>query len=151
MPVDTAGCALVDFERRLFTDEYRRYYVAGETKPPQIGDPYLLERPGSRHGVLLVHGLMAAPEEVREWADYLFALGYTVYAPRMAGHGTSAADLSRRRASDWIESVDRGHAILRSRCERIVAAGFSTGGAVVTGAEMTGAVVVGTGMSGGGT
>jgi carboxylesterase len=131
MPGDTAGCALVDSERRLFADEYRRFYVAGETKPPRIGDPYLLENPGSRHGVLLVHGLMAAPEEVREWADYLFALGYTVYAPRMAGHGTSAADLSRRRASEWIDSVDRGHAILRSCCERVVAAGFSTGGAVV--------------------
>jgi len=121
----------VESERALFRREYSLFFVEGETKPDTVGEPYLLERPGATCGVLLVHGLMAAPEEVREWAGDLFARGYTVYAPRMAGHGTSSADLSGRNAVDWIASVDRGYAILKSRCERIVAAGFSTGGAVV--------------------
>jgi len=89
---------LVDAEKELFEREYRRYFVDGETKPKQIGEPYLLENPRSAQGVLLVHGLMAAPEEVREWAEYLCAQGYSVYAPRMAGHGTSSADLSHRSA-----------------------------------------------------
>ncbi|MBI5505178.1 MAG: alpha/beta fold hydrolase [Deltaproteobacteria bacterium] len=129
--VETRATALVDSEKQLFDSEYRRFFVDGETKPKHVGEPYLLENAGATSGVLLVHGLMAAPEEVREWAEYLFARGYTVYAPRMAGHGTSAADLSRRSAREWIDSVDRGYAILKSRCDRIVAAGFSTGGAVV--------------------
>ncbi len=123
--------ALIDFENGLFEREYRRFFVDGETKPKHIGEPYLLENAAFAHGVLLVHGLMAAPEEVREWADDLFARGYNVYAPRMAGHGTSSGDLSGRSAQEWIDSVDRGYAILKTRCDSVVAAGFSTGGAVV--------------------
>lgn len=128
---DASAAALAERERRLFDSDYRRFFLEGETKPRHVGEPYLLERAGSRRGVLLVHGLMAAPEEVREWADFLFAHGYNVYAPRMAGHGTSAEDLSRRGPRDWIASVDRGYAILKARCDTIVAAGFSTGGAVI--------------------
>jgi len=131
MTTETSVDALVDAEARLFDTEYRRFFLAGETKPRNIGQPYFLECPGSRRGVLLVHGLMAAPEEVREWAESLFEQGYNVYAPRMAGHGTSADDLSRRNPAEWIASVDRGYAILKARCDTIVAAGFSTGGAVV--------------------
>jgi len=73
---------------------------------------------------------MAAPEEVREWAEFLYSMGYTVYAVRMAGHGTSAIDLAAREASEWVASVDHGHEILKSCCEHISIAGFSTGASV---------------------
>jgi len=121
---------LLTKELELFNDDYQRHYLEGETKAKNIGEPYLLHRPESRLGVLLIHGLMAAPEEVREWADFLYAQGYTVYAPRMAGHGTSADDLSARCMSEWVESVNRGHNILKNCCDSIVIAGFSTGAAV---------------------
>jgi len=126
-----AGQALLEQESHLFEQEYHRHYLAGETKPREIGQPYLLHNPQADTGILLVHGLMAAPEEVRQLADYLFMQGYSVYAPRMAGHGTSAVDLDQRSPADWMASVDRGRIILQSCCRRIVAAGFSTGGAVV--------------------
>ena len=118
-------------ELQLFEDEYDRHYLPGETKPHDIGRPYLLRHPAARTGVLLVHGLMAAPEEVRQLADFIHAQGYTVYAPRMAGHGTSALDLAQRSPAEWIASVERGHTILQCCCERIVAAGFSTGAAIM--------------------
>ncbi len=121
---------LLSHEQLLFENEYQQHYLEGETKPPSIGVPYLLHNPESTRGVLLVHGLMAAPEEVREWAEYLFSIGYTVYAPRMAGHGTSAEDLSHRSMNEWIESVNKGHEILKACCKHITIAGFSTGGAV---------------------
>ena len=121
---------LLDQELNLFDQEYRQYFLEGETKQKSIGKPYLLHNKSSQHGILLIHGLMAAPEEVREWADYLYSIGYTVYAPRMAGHGTSADDLAQRKASEWIASVDRGHEILKSCCEHISIAGFSTGASV---------------------
>lgn len=73
---------------------------------------------------------MAAPEEVREWAEFLFTMGYSVYAVRMSGHGTSANDLAHRAASEWVASVDRGHNILRLCCKQISVAGFSTGASV---------------------
>lgn len=118
---------LLDMERRLFNEEYNSYFLNGETKPKYIGEPYLLSNPLSKTGVLLVHGFMAAPEEVREWAEFLHSKGYTVYAPRLAGHGTSAVDLSKRRFDEWMDSVDRGAAILKTCCEKIVIGGFSTG------------------------
>lgn len=122
---------LVDAEAQRFDRERADHYLEAETKPRAIGAPYLLYRPDARTGVLLVHGLMAAPEEVREWAEALFEQGYNVYAPRMAGHGTSAVDLDRRCAGEWLDSVRRGQEILQGCCEQVVAAGFSTGGAVV--------------------
>lgn len=114
-------------EAALFRKEYEKNYAAGESKPPDIGMPFFLRAPLSDTGVLLIHGLMAAPAEVRQWADFLHAKGLTVYAPRLAGHGTSSKDLSVRNYPEWLNSVDRGHAILKTCCKKILVAGFSTG------------------------
>jgi len=128
MLISADGNQLVQRESLLFKRDYHQYFLDGETKPRYIGEPYLLHHPGTNRGVLLIHGLLAAPEEVREWADFLHAGGYTVYAPRLAGHGTSAVDLACRSYGDWVDSVNRGYAILKTCCEQIVVAGFSTGG-----------------------
>jgi esterase/lipase len=114
-------------ESLLFERDYKKHFLEEETKPRNIGEPYLLHHAETNRGVLLIHGLMAAPEEVREWADFLYSRGYTVYAPRLAGHGTSAVDLAERNYADWADSVNRGHAILKACCQQIVVAGFSTG------------------------
>jgi carboxylesterase len=117
----------LDREISLFHDEYSKNFLKGETKDQEIGSPFFLYQPGSHTAVLLIHGFMAAPHEVREWADDLHSKGYTVYAPRLAGHGTSAIDLSGRSFSDWVDSVERGYAILSFYSKRIIVAGFSTG------------------------
>jgi Esterase/lipase len=118
---------LVAAESSLFIKEYEKNYSAGESKPLDIGMPFFLHSPESDTGVLLIHGLMAAPEEVKEWAIFLHEKGLTVYAPRLSGHGTSSKDLSARNYNDWLDSVDRGHAILKTCCKKILVAGFSTG------------------------
>jgi carboxylesterase len=118
---------LLAAEAALFLKEYEENYSAGESKPLDIGMPFFLHSPESDTGVLLIHGLMAAPEEVRQWAIFLHEKGLTVYAPRLSGHGTSSQDLSSRTYKDWIDSVDRGHAILKTCCKKILVAGFSTG------------------------
>ena len=123
-----ASQKLLDQEQALFRDEYQEHYLSGETKSPDIGAPFLLHHPESRTAVLLIHGLMAAPYEVREWAENLFSKGHTVYAPRLAGHGTSAEDLASRNYVDWVDSVERGYEILAACSDRIIVAGFSTGG-----------------------
>lgn len=110
-----------------FEADYQNYHVPNESKPEEVGRPFLV--PGRRNalGVVLCHGYMAAPLEVKGLADYLGRLGYWVYAPRLRGHGTSPEDLATRSYQDWVRSVDRGYAIISSICRTVVAGGFSTG------------------------
>ncbi len=119
--------ALVEEQLQRFDQAYCTYFLEGETKPKSIGAPFLLHNASSKRGILLVHGLMAAPEEVREWAQFLYAKGYTVHAPRLAGHGTSAVDLSTRHWEEWVASVESGVALLKTCCDQMVIGGFSTG------------------------
>ena len=89
--------------------------------------PYLMGNRFRRTGILLVHGYMAAPPEVKELAAYLSKRGFLVYAPRVSGHGTSPDDLATRTYMDWMASVDEGYGIVSCLCKRVVAGGFSTG------------------------
>ncbi|MDX1518716.1 MAG: alpha/beta fold hydrolase, partial [Gammaproteobacteria bacterium] len=94
---------------------------------------YLPEFPQSDRqamGILLVHGFLASPAEMKPVAEKLLAEGYPVYGVRLAGHGTSPADLRERSWQDWLASVQRGYEILASRVDTICMLGFSTGGAL---------------------
>lgn len=110
-----------------YKKDYESFYVDGETKPFDVGMPFLVKGRSKRLGVVLSHGYMAAPLEVRELALYLGRLGLWVYVPRLKGHGTSPDDLATRSYQDWQASVDLGYAIISSLCKRVVAGGFSTG------------------------
>jgi carboxylesterase len=117
-------------EESLFNHDYEFHAIEGESKDKTIGKPYLLHHPNNIKGVLLIHGLMAAPFEVKQWADALHAQGYNVYAPRLTGHGTSVTDLATRDKLEWIQAVERGYKILEECCDDISLAGFSTGAAL---------------------
>lgn len=117
-------------EELLFDQDYQRHAIVGESKEKPIGKPYLLHHSGNSKGVLLIHGLMAAPLEVKQWADALYAQGYNVYAPRLSGHGTSVIDLATRNKRDWVQAVERGYKILAACSDEIILAGFSTGAAL---------------------
>lgn len=81
-------------------------------------------------GVLLVHGLLASPAELRAYGDYLVQQGYMVIGVRLKGHGTSPYALRDQTWEDWYGCVQRGFDILKAHCSRIFAVGFSTGGAL---------------------
>ena len=110
-----------------FAEDYRRYGVPAESKPMDVGMPFLVKGLSGRPGVVLCHGYMAAPLEVKGLAEFLGRHGYWVYAPRLRGHGTSPQDLAERSYQDWLHSVDRGYAIMSSICRGVVVGGFSTG------------------------
>ncbi len=130
-----------ELARLRFDDElrdlqwHRNYYsqprygaINNEETASRDPSPFLLipESPRAT-GVLLVHGLLASPAEVRGLGSKLYQLDYPVMGVRLAGHGTSPWDLRERSRREWLESVRRGHAILAPFCERIVMVGFSTG------------------------
>ena len=126
----------------LFDDEVRAHARCKETySGPQhaivndqetaseSGEPYLLvpDRPRDL-GVVLVHGLLASPAELKAFGQQLAALGYPVIGVRLKGHGTSPWDLRERTWQDWLESVRRGYEIMSHLSDRICVVGFSTGG-----------------------
>ena len=110
-----------------FKEDYNAFFLENESKPREIGAPVLLNGDVRRVGVLLIHGYMAAPAEVRGLADYLQEKGYWVYTPRLRGHGTAPEDLAERTYQDWIVSVEEGYALLSNMCKTIFVGGFSTG------------------------
>ena len=111
-----------------FETEYSLFRRPDESKERDVGEPFLLKGSSRRLGIVLVHGFLAAPREMRELALYLNGKGFWVYSVRLRGHGTSPEDLATRNGSDWIESVDVGYALMNAICGRVVVGGFSFGG-----------------------
>jgi esterase/lipase/1-acyl-sn-glycerol-3-phosphate acyltransferase len=110
-----------------FLEDYRKYYTERESKNKSIGYPIFLKQEQEAPGILLIHGYMAAPEEMKAFAQYLHQNGFTVYAPRLKGHGTSPEDLAGTKFEQWIESVEEAFVVLRHSCEKVIVGGFSTG------------------------
>jgi esterase/lipase len=94
--------------------------------------PFLLEPQNkpSRHGVLLIHGLLASPAEVKPLGEFLVEIGYTVLGIRLKGHGTTPLELASVGRHEWYQSVKRAYDILSGMVEHIHLVGFSTGGAL---------------------
>lgn len=89
-------------------------------------EPFLL--PGGPHGVLLIHGFTGLPAELLLMGQFLQEQGFTVMGIRLAGHGTTAEDMSHMTEEDWMDSVRDGYALLSGCTERISVVGHSMGG-----------------------
>ncbi|MFO7885131.1 MAG: alpha/beta fold hydrolase [Desulfobacteraceae bacterium] len=114
--------------RQDFETDYNEFYIKNESKPKLKGRPILMKNETvSRGGILLIHGYMASPAEMKPLGEYFFEKGYTVYIPRLKGHGTAPEDLAETKYTQWIESVEEGYILLRSLGDSIFVGGFSTG------------------------
>ncbi len=97
----------------------------------ESGEPFLIIP--SKHkdlGIVLTHGFLATPAEVREFGEQLSVKGYPVIGPRLKGHGTSPWDLRERSWEDWLSSVREAYEIMSAYCSQVCLIGFSTGGAL---------------------
>jgi len=118
------------WEKKYYTKP-RYEDINQQEKADADASPFLLQ-PVHQNGtgVLLIHGLLASPAELKTYGNYLSQQGYTVLAVRLKGHGTSPYALREQYWEDWFESVQRGHKILSAYCDQIFVTGFSTGGAL---------------------
>jgi carboxylesterase len=82
---------------------------------------------GGRTGFLLIHGLGGTPIEMRYIAQRLAAAGYTVHVPQLAGHCGSVDDIRETGWTDWYETVEEEHCLIRERCDAVVVGGLSMG------------------------
>ena len=118
------------WDQRYFSKP-RYAEINNQETATESGQPFLLlPEEGRPLGVVLVHGFLASPAEVRPFGEELKSLGYPVMGVRLKGHGTSPWDLRERSWQDWLESVRRGYEILSAFVPRICLVGFSTGGAL---------------------
>ncbi|TCS60992.1 alpha/beta fold hydrolase [Varunaivibrio sulfuroxidans] len=107
----------------------RHHEINAKETATLSGEPFLLiPKEITAVGVVLVHGFLASPAEMRAFGEKLVQKGHPVIGVRLAGHGTSPWDLQHRSWREWLQSVRRGCAILGAFCEKIAVVGFSGGG-----------------------
>ena len=80
--------------------------------------------------VLLIHGLTGAPSEMSYIGKQLNKMGFTVYAPLLAGHGVDEKTLLKTNWQDWLKSVEDAYFALRENHKKIFVAGICAGGAL---------------------
>lgn len=115
----------------LWTVRSHRLAVAGA----QLGIGNMVDRSfrlrGSpRKGVLLLHGLTGAPNEMTFLARELHRQGFDVFAPQLAGHGGDTRALLATSWRDWLHSVRQAYDCYRPEVEDVYVAGFGVGAAL---------------------
>ncbi len=135
-PAEDAELAQLLFDDELRAHEQskrkhsqpRHAAVNGMEIAHQDGEPYLLlpQRP-SKPGVVLVHGFLSTPAQLRQLGRRLADLGHPVLGVRLKGHGTSPWDLRDRNWQEWLASVKRGFEIMALFGHDVLVAGFATG------------------------
>ncbi|MHC4413822.1 MAG: alpha/beta fold hydrolase [Planctomycetota bacterium] len=115
-------------DAELYGRDYEQAFRPELSKPKEVGEPFFLESRDRTVGVVLAHGYLASPEQVRPLAEYLNGEGISVYAVRLKGHGTAPHQLTNVRWQDWMDCVMHGYALIRQHAEKVVAGGFSLGG-----------------------
>ncbi|MBI4454166.1 alpha/beta fold hydrolase [Candidatus Woesearchaeota archaeon] len=81
----------------------------------------------SKKGVLLIHGLGASPNEMRELGNFLYENGFTVLGVRLDGHGDGFEYLESSSWQNWYRDVEYSYNILEHLSDDVYVVGISTG------------------------
>ncbi|MCP4320721.1 MAG: alpha/beta fold hydrolase [Alteromonadales bacterium] len=119
--------AVIERDRSIYENERMRSYIKGESKSREVGKPRFMKGDINKPGIVLIHGFLASPGELSQLANHLNQQGYGIYIVRLAGHGTHAKELKKVSLQSWLESVQRGYAVLSHYHQKVVLAGFSAG------------------------
>ena len=115
-----------------------RYYDASFVSPAAFGRDwnrsFVLEPSGNATGVVvLLHGMTDSPYSMRNLAELYRQHGFIAIAPRMPGHGTVPAALTREGRKEWEAAVEMSMAEATRRADGhlpVHLAGYSNGGAL---------------------
>ncbi len=92
----------------------------------QGAEPIFINK-NAKIGVLMLHGFSSSANEFKELSAYLADKGFNVYAPLVAGHGTTPEDLLKTTTEDWKASVKEAYVKLRAISEKVFIVGNSFG------------------------
>jgi len=114
-------------------------YVDGSLASPMAygrdwNRSYVLEPAGAPRGVaVMLHGLSDSPYSMRSVAELYRAHGFVAIVPRMPGHGTVPAGLTREGRKAWQATVDMAMREAARRAQGrlpVHLVGYSNGGAL---------------------
>ncbi|EFW37415.1 hypothetical protein HMPREF9554_02123 [Treponema phagedenis F0421] len=83
---------------------------------------------GSDEAVLLIHGYTGSPREMTWLGEQIHKAGYTVYIPRLPGHGTCKEDFLSSSWKDWLRCVCDAYINLAAEYKKVFVGGLSMGG-----------------------
>lgn len=120
--------ALFEQDLKRFDYSYQHFYSIMQSKPKEVGRPFVMYNPHNEIGMVMSHGYKSAPKEMEKLAEFIHSLGVNVYCIRMEGHGTVPEDLKGSAFTHWIDSFNRGFAAMRLISSQLYLCGFSAGG-----------------------
>ena len=117
-----------EWDRKKFQRPRYEEINSQQTQTADANWYFLKSKKTSASAVLLIHGFLSGPAELRSLGERLHADGHHVLGVRLKGHGTSPWDLRSRNWHDWAASVELGYDIVKAFSQTVHIVGFSTGG-----------------------
>jgi carboxylesterase len=114
--------AITDPRTAGYMDAFQRVFAGPEHRP------YYQE--SGQSAVLVLHGLVGTPAEMRPMAEQLHRMGWTVDVPLLPGHGADIDQLFETDADAWVAKGRECLNRLRATHDQVLVVGHSMGGAV---------------------
>lgn len=94
-------------------------------------------KPSTRHGILLIHGLMSSPMGMSSLYQYFSEKNYLVRSVLLPGHGTRPGDLLDVTYQDWLETCRFAIKTLKKEVDHVSVIAFSAGSALAVYLSLT--------------
>jgi esterase/lipase len=114
-------------DKHAFAQQKRPSTVLHEDDKKYGNASLIVPQNATRPGVVLIHGFLSSPAELKDFGRKLADLGHPVLCVRLKGHGTTPWDLRERSWLDWQASVLRGYEIMSHISSEVLVVGFATG------------------------
>lgn len=125
----------IQFERYKQQKLIEIHQKSGDYRLPS--SPIALFHPDpAEYSVLLIHGLNDSPFYMADLAELLYQHGFNVVTILLPGHGTDTRDIRDITAEQWQAEVEKGLEIASLVGQKMVAGGFSLGGALAIDAAL---------------
>ncbi len=119
----------LDDKARDFNDDYKRNF---NSFVKLDNDAEFLEGTHKNEAIILVHGFIASPFEVRSVAQALNDIGYSVYMPLLYGFGAYGEVANHGKLAIWKDQIKSAVKSLSGCYKKITLGGMSLGAALAT-------------------
>jgi esterase/lipase len=119
----------LEIQRKQLVDHYR-FNLNSHLKLQN--DPLFLEGTNKEHVIILFHGFIASPFEMKEIAEKFNDMGFSVYLPLLYGFGSDSETANKGSIDIWRKQVSSTVEAFSKCYSKISLGGISLGSALVT-------------------